>query len=252
MDYTIKKLAKITGVSTRTLRFYDEIGLLVPARKSSNGYRIYGQKEVDLLQQILFYRELDMPLEDIKSIVLSDDFDREAALRSHLKVLKKKRDRLDTLILNLEKTIKYVKGEIVMNDTEKFEGFKQKLIDENEKQYGAEIREKYGEAAVMASNAKLMGMTKEQYMEAEKLSSEINETLKAAVEQGDPAGELAQKACAAHKKWLSYFWPSYSKEAHAGLGRMYAEDPRFTAYYDKIAPGCAKFFRDALQIYCQQ
>ena len=188
MDYTIKKLAKITGVSTRTLRFYDEIGLLVPARKSSNCYRIYGQKEVDLLQQILFYRELDMPLEDIKSIVLSDDFDREAALRSHLKVLKKKRDRLDTLILNLEKTIKYVKGEIVMNDTEKFEGFKQKLIDENEKQYGAEIREKYGEAAVMASNAKLMGMTKEQYMEAEKLSSEINETLKAAVEQGDPAG----------------------------------------------------------------
>jgi DNA-binding transcriptional MerR regulator len=251
MEYTIKKLAKIAGVSTRALRFYDEIGLLVPARVSSNGYRIYGQKEIDLLQQILFYRELGVPLEDIKGMVLSPHFDREKALFNHLTALRSKRDQLDILIANLEKTIKSTNGEIKMKDTEKFEGFKQKLIDDNQKQYGTEIRARYGEDAVSASNQKLKGMTEEQYKEVEDLSAELNETLKAALEQGDPAGELAQKACALHKKWLCYYWPDYSKEAHAGLGQMYVDDPRFTAYYDKIAPGCAEFLRDALLVYCK-
>lgn len=252
MEYTINRLAKLAGISTRTLRFYDEMGLLVPARVNSNGYRIYGQKEIDLLQQILFYRELNVPLEDIKKLVSSKNFDREAALINHLTALRSKRDQLDTLILNLEKTIKSAKGEIEMNDNEKFEGFKKKLIDDNERQYGAEVREKYGEDTVNASNAKIKGMTKEQYEEVEKLSLEVNETLKAAFEEGDPTGTLAQKACELHKKWLCYFWPSYSKEAHKGLGQMYVDDPRFTAYYDKIAPGCAVFLRDALLVYCKE
>lgn len=251
MEYTINKLAKMAGISTRTLRFYDEMSLLVPARVNSNGYRIYGQKEIDLLQQIMFYRELNVPLEDIKKIVTSGEFDREMALHNHLSALRSKRDQLDTLILNLEKTIKTIKGETKMNDNEKFEGFKQRLVEDNDKQYGEEIRAKYGEEAVKASNAKVMGLTKDQYEETEKLSAEIAETLRAAYEQGDPTSELAQKACALHKKWLCYFWTSYSKEAHAGLGQMYVDDPRFTAYYDTIAPGCAVFLRDALQIYCK-
>ena len=251
MEYTINKLAKMSGVSTRTLRFYDEMGLLVPTRVSSNGYRIYGQKEIDLLQQILFYRELNVPLEDIKKIMISKDFDRESALVKHLTALRSKRNQLDTLILNLEKTIKNAKGEIEMNDAEKFEGFKQKLIDDNEKQYGAEVRSKYGEDSVNSANAKVKGLSKQQYEEVEKLSLEIAEALKAAFEQGDPAGDLAQKACDLHKRWLCYFWPTYSKEAHLGLGQMYVDDPRFTAYYDKIAPGCAEFLRDALAVYCK-
>lgn len=251
MEYTINKLAKMAGVSTRTLRFYDELGLLSPARVSSNGYRIYGQQEIDLLQQILFYRELNVPLEDIKKIMISGDFDRESALLQHLTALRCKRDQLDTLIRNLEKTIKSAKGQLKMNDNEKFEGFKQKLIDDNERQYGAEVKTTYGEDTVNASNVKIKGMTKEQYVEVEKLSLELNEALKAAYEQGEPAGTLAQKACELHKRWLCYFWPSYSKEAHAGLGQMYVDDARFTAYYDKIAPGCALFLRDALQLYCK-
>jgi DNA-binding transcriptional MerR regulator len=251
MEYTINKLAKMAGVSTRTLRFYDEMGLLTPARVSANGYRIYGQKEIDLLQQVLFYRELGVPLEDIKKIVCSKDFDSEAALMKHLAELKNRRDQLDALILNLEKTIKSAKGEITMKDDEKFEGFKQKLIEDNEKQYGAEIRAKYGEAAVNGSNIKIKGMTQAQYAAVEKLSAELSETLKAAFEQEDPSSTLAQKACAQHKEWLSCFWPSYSKEAHIGLGQMYVSDPRFTAYYDKIAPGCAVFLRDAILVYCK-
>ena len=251
MEYTINKLAKLSGVSTRTLRYYDELELLTPARITSNRYRIYGQKEVDRLQQILFYRELGIPLDKIKLIITTKDFDGTEALQGHLKALLAKREQLDLLITNVERTIKASKGEMIMNDEEKFEGFIQKKIDDNEQQYGEEIRTKYGDDVVDDSNAKLKGMTKEQYAEVEKLSLEVNETLKAAFEQGDPASELAQKACELHKRWLCYFWNDYSKEAHIGITQMYVDDPRFTAHYDKIAVGCAVFLRDAVLIYCK-
>ncbi|GAE88278.1 transcriptional activator tipA [Acetivibrio straminisolvens JCM 21531] len=136
-----------------------------------------------------------------------------------------------------------------MTDKEKFEGFKQRMIDENEKNYGEEIRAKYGDEQVNESYKKIKGMTKEQYEELEKLSLELNETLKQAFATGNPAGELAQKAADLHRQWLCYFWGSYSKEAHAGLAKMYVEDERFTAYYDKEQPGTAKFLRDAILIY---
>lgn len=251
MEYTINKLAKLAGVSTRTLRYYDELGLLTPARVSSNGYRIYGQKEIDRLQQILFYRELGVLLEEIRNILASKDFDGLSALESHLSALLARRKQLDLLVANVEKTIKAKKGEMIMSDQEKFEGFLQKLVDDNERQYGEEAREKYGDESVSRSNAKVLNMSKEQYTELEKLTSDLNGTLKAAFEQGDPAGELAQKACVLHKKWLCFYWDAYSKEAHIGVTQMYVDDSRFTAYYDKIAPGCAVFLRDAVAIYCK-
>ncbi|ADL05209.1 MerR family transcriptional regulator [Lacrimispora saccharolytica] len=251
MEYTINKLAKLAGISTRTLRYYDELGLLSPARVSSNGYRIYGQKEIDRLQQILFYRELGVSLEEIRNILASKDFDGLTALESHLSALLARREQLDLLVANVRKTIKTMKGEIKMSDQEKFEGFLQKLVDDNEQQYGEEIREKYGEESVSRSNAKVLNMSKEQYMELEKLTADLNETLKAAYEQGDPAGELARRACELHKRWLCFYWSDYSKEAHRGITQMYVEDPRFRAYYDKIAPGCAVFLRDAVAIFCK-
>ena len=251
MEYTINKLAKLAGISTRTLRYYDEIGLLSPVRLSSNGYRIYGQKEVNRLQQVLFYRELEIPLEEIKNIMLSKDFDSMVALQSHLTALIAKRKKLDLLIANVEKSIMAEKGEIIMSDKEKFDGFIEKLVDDNEEKYGEEVRKKYGDDVVNRSNAKVKGMTKEQYVEVEALSLELNNTLKAAFEQGDPAGELAQKTCELHKKWLCYFWDGYTKEAHIGVAQMYVDDPRFTDYYDKVAVGCAKFLHDAVLIYCK-
>jgi hypothetical protein len=141
------------------------------------------------------------------------------------------------------------KGNSVMCN-ENFESFKQTLIDENERQYGAEIREKYGDESVDASNAKVKGLTKEQHEESERLSAEIEETLKAALDTGDPAGELAQKACDLHRQWLCVVYPKYCKEYHKSLGEMYVADERFRAFYEKIAPGCAEFLRDAINIYC--
>jgi len=183
-------------------------------------------------------------------LMSAPDFYKEQAFQKHLTELSKKRERLDLLINNVTKSIAAMKGVTIMNDNEKFEGFKQKLIDDNEQQYGEEVRTKYGDDTVNRSNAKIKGMTKEQYAVVEKLSEEVNEALKAAFEQGDPSNKLAQKACELHKNWLCYFWDSYSKEAHIGVAQMYVDDPRFTAYYDKIIPGCAVFLRDAINIYC--
>ncbi|WP_312472501.1 MerR family transcriptional regulator [Neobacillus sp.] len=249
MEYTVQKLGSLAGVSTRTLRYYDEIGILKPARTNSSGYRIYGQKEVDRLQQILFYRELGVSLESIKDIVTAPSFDGAAALRGHREKLLEKKEQLELLIANVDKTIALTEGRMNMSNKEKFDGFKKKMIDDNEKKYGKEIREKYGNDTVNKSNAKLKNMTQEQYNEVTALEVQLKLTLAEAFKTGDPAGELAQKVADLHKQWLTYYWNEYSKEAHAGLAQMYVDDERFTAYYDKEQPGTAEFLRDAIEIY---
>ncbi len=249
MEYTVQKLGKMAGISTRTLRYYDEIGILKPARINSSGYRIYGKQEVSQLQQILFYRELGVSLENIKIILSAPSFDSTNALRDHHKNLLARREQLDLLIANVEKTIAESEGRITMSDKEKFEGFKQKMIDENEAKYGKEIRAKYGDEQVEKSNKIFKNMTKEQYNEFEKLGASVLDTLKAAFETGNPGGELAQKAADLHRQWLSFTWGNYTKEAHAGVAQMYVDDERFTAYYDKEQPGLAVFLRDAVLIY---
>lgn len=249
MEYTIQKLAKLAGLSTRTLRYYDEIGILKPARINSSGYRIYGQKQVDTLQQIMFYRDMGVSLEQIKGIVNEPDFDAAKALMEHRKKLIAERERIDILIANVNKTLDEKEGRAKMFDKEKFEGFKKRMIKENEKKYGKEIREKYGEETINASNAKMMNMTQEEYDTFVKLGEELSQTLVMAMETGDPASKLAQKTADLHRKWLMYTWSKYTKEAHAGVAQLYVDDERFTAYYDKIKLGAAKFLRDAVHIY---
>jgi DNA-binding transcriptional MerR regulator len=252
MEYTVKRLAQIAGVSARTLRYYDEIGILKPARTNSSGYRIYGQKEVDRLQQILFYRELDVELDKIGEIVNDPSYDGKSALIDHRERLLAKKNQLEKLISTIDKTIAAREGRIEMSDKEKFEGFKQKMLDENDLKYGEEIRKKYGEETVKQSYDKFKGLTQEQYAELEKLGNKVTDTLKEAFKTGNPAGELAQKAADLHRQWLGFSWPNYSSEAHAGLAQMYVEDERFKAYYDKEQPGTAEFLRDAILIYTRK
>jgi DNA-binding transcriptional MerR regulator len=214
MEYTVQKLARMAGVSTRTLRYYDELGILKPARMSSSGYRIYGQAEVNRLQQILFYRELGVSLNQIKDIVTDQSFDAAGALKEHRAQLLDRRKQLDQLIASVEKTIAWNEGRITMTDQEKFEGFKQKLIDENERKYDKEIRDKYGDSTVNQSNDKLKNMTQEQYDEATRLTNELTATLAEAFETGDPAGKLAQKAAELHRQWLMHYWSDYKFHEH--------------------------------------
>ena len=246
MEYTIQKLAQMAGITTRTLRYYDEIGLLAPKRISSSGYRIYGGEQIDALQQILFFRKMGVSLDDIKKIISKTDFDRSAALESHREALLEQRRQIDLMIGNIDRTLAAQKGECTMDDSEKFEGLKKGLIDENEKKYGAEIRARYGDETVNASNEKLAGMSKGDYGVAEKLSQEILEKLKEAMVQGDAKGEKARQLAELHRQWLQMYWKSYSKEAHAGLAQMYVDDERFAQYYDSVGAGAAVFLRDAI------
>ncbi|MCV0024718.1 MULTISPECIES: MerR family transcriptional regulator [Bacillus] len=249
MEYTVQKLAKLAGVSTRTLRYYDEINLLQPARINSSGYRIYGEKEVNQLQHILFYRELGFQLEEIKKLIFSPSFNRQKALKDHHAELLEERARIDSLIQNVEKTIHAEERNEKMRDEEKFKGFKKELVEKNERKYGAEIRQKYGEEAVEDTNQKVLNMTKEQYEELTATEKEMFEKLKKAFEEGDPKSEDALKAAELHKKWLQYYWSDYSKEAHAGLGEMYVSDERFKRYYDQHGEGLAEFLRQVIYVY---
>lgn len=254
MEYNIHQLAKISGVSTRTLRYYDQIALLRPAGISPGGYRIYRQKEVDILQQILFYRALGVPLKEIKKILEAPNYNAEQALRSHLNALLIERDRINRLIENVSRTIRASKGEIIMQDYEKFEGFKQQLITDNDASYGKEIRQKYGSRAVDASYQKIRGMDEARWQHAESLRTEYEKLLREAILQGDPTGEPAQRACDLHRQWICMFWKegAYSKETHKGLAELYLSDERFTAYYEQIAAGCTEFFCTAIRFYCEK
>jgi len=250
VEYSVNALTKLSGVTARTLRYYDEIGLLEPARIAQSGYRMYGPCQVDKLQQILFYRELGFPLKDIKSLMDDPDFDELRAFEDHLHALEAKRNRLDTLIANVNKSISSLRGDSRMTDKEKFQGFGEKLVAENEALYGAEARERYGDGEVDAANKHISGMTRQQFEASEELRLQLESMLKQAFEQGDPASELAQQACRLHKQWLCVFYPKYTKAYHKGLVEMYVMDDRFRANYDKLGEGCTEFLRDAVDIFC--
>lgn len=251
MEYSIRELSELAGVSARTLRYYDEIGLLKPLRTSEAGYRFYGEKEVKILQQILFYRERGLELERIASILYDPRFDIRSALKEHLLELEQQRRRTDRLIANVKQTIASLEGEYEMSDKERFAAFKEELVTENERKYGEEIRQKYGNDAVDASNRKMLNMSETEYREFTGLGEEIRKRLEDAVQEKMPADSTEAKEIAAlHKTWLMKTWNQYSKEAHIGMGQMYVADERFRSYYDKNVAGCAAFLKAAIEAYC--
>lgn len=251
MNYTVNKLAKLAGVSARTLRWYDEIGLLCPAQLSQSGYRIYTDTEVDRLQQILFYRALGFELSAIKATLNADDFNRLAALYTHKEALTAQLEQTRRLLLTVEKTITSIKEGTLMSDTEKFESFKQELVQKNDAAYGKEARAAYGDEAVDQANKKMMGLNAAAYTAMKEKESALLARLAAAVtEKLDPAGAQGQEIAALHKEWLCYTWASYTKAAHRGVAALYLADKRFTDYYDNgAAPGAAQFLHDAVMAF---
>ena len=244
MTYTVQQLAELTGLTPRTLRYYDSVGLLRPRRDKWNDYRLYDQEQVDRLYRILVYREMGLPLEEIGGIL--DGGDEQLVLKCHL-------DRLEQERLNVESRLEKVrmalagKGEKDMD----FEKRKQQALRENEERYGAEIREKYGEATVEDSNRRFAGMSEEMWDAATAAEKAYLEKLKEAMLTGDPAGEAAREACRLHLAWLRFYWKAEqcTAQAHKGVVLMYDQDERFRAYYEKVAPGCAEFFGKAICCY---
>ena len=245
-EYTVRSLALLAGVSPRTLRHYDALGLLRPAGTRPSGYRTYGGPEVDRLQQILFFRELGVPLEEIRRLLDAPGYDAAAALRKHRMDLMERWTRLEAMIGTLDRTIGEREGRNSMTDKEKFEAFKKGMVQENEEKYGAEVRGKFGDRVMDDSNRRVLRMDGAKMKSAEDLAGEVIAKFLEAFAQGDPTSQQAQEAAALHRRWLEVYWKHYTKEAHAGVVRMYVDDPRFTGYYDRHAPGLAVFVRDAV------
>lgn len=246
--YSIGELAELAGVSARTLRYYDREGLLKPSFVNESGYRFYGEREVNLLQQILFYRERGLELRGIRQILYEKDFDVMGALEEHLHALEEQRKRIDALIRMVRRSIMSMKGECTMSDKEKFEAFKEGLIREQEKLYGAEARGKYGDEEVDDVQRKILNMSEEDYERFQNLGNEIRVRLKEAVLAGiKPDSEEAGRIVLLHKEWLGMTWKKYTEEAHRAIANMYIADERFKLYYDQEVPGCAKFLEEAVK-----
>lgn len=253
MEYNISQLSKLSGVSARTLRYYDEINLLHPLRTNEAGYRFYGDKEVNLLQQILFYRERGLSLEKIRFILYDENFDMLKALNEHLTELENRRERLSKLIDTVKDTIASVKGEFIMRDSEKFEAFKKDIVDQYEKLYGEEAREKYGDSEVDMAVNKVLSLSKEDYEKFQTLGKKVMEALKAAViSKASPESETGRSVASLHKEWLGYSWKDYTEQKHKGVVSLYVQDERFKKYYDREQNGCADFLLAAVDFWAEK
>lgn len=250
MEYTIKQIAEISGVSTRTLRFYDERSLLKPAFLSEAGYRIYTEKEVDRLQQILLYRSMGLPLKTIKELIDRPDEKIQETLLEQRNQLEQKRQELDHLLQVLDDTLRYYKGEITMTNKEKFDVFKQEKLAENEANYGQEIREKYGEKSVEESNQKWQNMSEADYQKMQLIEQTLIDKLTQYLVAEELPSQLAEEIFSLHKSWLQFSWKEYSGEAHKGLSEMYLADERFIHYYDdKSGHGATEVLYQIIQHY---
>ena len=253
MEYNISQLSKLSGVSARTLRYYDEINLLHPSRTNEAGYRFYGDKEVNLLQQILFYRERGLSLEKIRFILYDENFDMLKALNEHLTELENRRERLSKLIDTVKDTIASVKGEFIMRDSEKFEAFKKDVVDQYEKLYGEEARKKYGDSEVDMAVNKVLSLSKGDYEKFQTLGKKVMEALKAAViSKASPESETGRSVASLHKEWLGYSWKDYTEQKHKGVVSLYVQDERFKKYYDREQDGCADFLLAAVDFWAEK
>ncbi len=245
MAYSVKQLAKLAGVSARTLRYYDEIDLLKPETVGGNGYRYYSRENLLRLQQILFYKELDFSLEEIAGMLNEPDFDLHAALAGQRAALQERVERLQRLIGTVDRTLLHLEGRIDMDDKQIFSGWS----EGKQKDYEQEIRQRYGERAfegVIDWNS----YTTEQKEAIQAESRAIYQGLGEAMEQGPNSGE-AQALIERWHNHLRYFYEP-SVERMRGLGAMYEEDERFRANFEKIRPGLAKFVREAINVYVER
>ena len=245
MAYTVKQLADLAGVSVRTLHYYDEIGLLAPDAYGENGYRYYDENALLRLQQILFFRELDFRLDEIKAIIDRPDFDVLRALQTHRVALKDKAARLDGLINTVDKTILRLKGEMGMSDKELFEGFD----EEKQKQYAAEARRRYGSAEVDGSMKRWGGYSAAQKGQIVAEGEQIRRDLAASMSKGYDSPAVQQIVARWHQHLRYFYEPSV--ERLRGLGQLYVDDPDFRANYAKLDPKLPEFFRDAIVFYCK-
>jgi DNA-binding transcriptional MerR regulator len=244
--FTVKQLSTLAGVTPRTLHYYDEIGLLKPSRVGDNGYRYYGEESLLRLQQILFYRELDMPLEDIRKIMGRRDFDVLSALESHKQALSKQMQRTKRLLKTVDNTIEHIKGKTKMSDKKLFEGFSEEV----QEKLAQEAEQKYDPATVRESNRKWKSYSKEKKESILAEGKAIYVDLAAAMSKGAASKEVKAVIARWHNH-MQYFW-SPNDEQLLGLADLYNDDPRFRENYEKVAPNLSEFMREAVKVYVEK
>lgn len=247
--YSVAELAKMAGVTERTLRYYDQIGLLVPAR-GDNGYRAYSAEDVHMLQRIMLLRSCGIGLAEIAHALSNPELDIASILINHRDELLKQRDLLtrsiaatDTMIQRLER----LRG---MNDEQRFEQLKRDSVVRFEEEYGQEARECYGTEAIDAANERMLSMSKPAWDAKEELEQRIKDALIRAMKTGDTTSPEARMVAEMHAQWIRVHWGegAYTREAHVQLAEGYLHDPRFIAYYDSACgEGATEFLRDAIK-----
>jgi MerR family transcriptional regulator, thiopeptide resistance regulator len=251
MKYTVKKLAKISGNSVRTLHFYDEIGLLKPAYYGDNGYRYYEEEQLLMLQQILFFRELGFQLNQIQSIICSPDFSKIEALQSHRHILLQKTERTQMLIQTIDKTIARLKGVTKMSDHEMYAGFD----SAKQKEYEEYLVKRYGNSAqalIAQSKENIKNWKKDDWAKLKKESEDINRELVSAINRkykADTSG--VQSIIQRHYQMIKQFYTP-TKEVYISLGQLYIEHPDFRKLYDSIHPSLGEFLAEAMKIFAER
>jgi DNA-binding transcriptional MerR regulator len=240
MAFTVGELAKLTGITVRTLHHYDEIGLVQPSDRSRAGYRLYGDGDVLRLQQVLLYRELGLPLDEIAAVI--DGQPRGEALRKHREVLVQKRARLDAMLAALDIALRHEEGTTMKADDVK------QMFDFDPAQYADEAEQRWGNTDTYKESARrTKAYGKPEWDAIRSESAAIYARFAELMREGAaPDDARVRGVVEAHRAHIERWFYPCSLEMHRGLGEMYAADPRFAANFDAIAPGLAQFMRDAI------
>ena len=242
--WTTAEVVRLAGVTSRTLRHYDAVGLVRPVGTAPGGQRVYGRTELLRLQQVLVLRELGVGLAGIARVLEAGDDPaaRAARLREHHTWLLAERDRFDRLARTVASTVESLEGGTVMSVEHLYEGF-------DHRRYEQEARERWGDQAVERSTRTWESMSAEERSGHQKEGRALSEALAAALRAGTPADDPGVRDLVArHHAWVSTFWRP-TPEAYRGLAATYTDDPRFTAVYDDVAPGLAAYLRAAVDAH---
>ncbi len=250
MAYTVKKIAKLSGVSVRTLHWYDEVGLLKPAYHGANGYRFYEEKQLLILQQILFFRELGFELKQIGKILGRGDFDQIVALRSHKRVLERNLERTEKLIQTIVNTIKHLEGNRKMKEHEFYKGFDKEKQKEHEKylidRFGDKVKKHFTECEKNVKN-----WSKADWEKNAKESKELCQALAELMRKDFSTGSKeVQILIRKHYEVLKRFWTP-DRESYIGHGQLIA-DSELGKYYAAFHPQMPTFIAEAIQIFAEK
>lgn len=247
--YQIKEVADMAGISVRTLHYYDEIKLLSPKKLEDNSYRVYSKEDVKKLQDILYFKTFGFKLSQIKSLMKEDDYNRKIILNRHKESISMKIIQLQTILMNLNKTIEDEKGVLTMADQERFEGFDMEKIEKHMETYAAESKEKYGHTdAYKESTKRTSKYSRDDWAAISKEADGIYQGFKSTLEldAGDPK---VQKLVLDWKNHISKYYYTCTNDILEGLGAMYIGDQRFKENINQHGSGIAERMSEAIEIF---